>query len=77
MTSLIPSVPTSSVNQGPPTGSYAASPTIQGLPDELETLLTPKELEAMTAQQTQDVRQWIASPEFQSLLGEEQDNAKG
>jgi hypothetical protein len=71
MTYLVPSVSTSSMNQGAPTGSYATPTTVQGLPKDLATLLTPEELGELTAEQTGDLIGYLGSEHFQILLDEE------
>jgi hypothetical protein len=72
MTSLIPSVSTSSVNQGAPIGSYATPTTVQGLPDDFTTLLTPEELEAMTDQETKDLQEFLETQHFQMILDDQE-----
>jgi hypothetical protein len=71
MTSLIPSASASSVNQGAPTGSYATPTTVQGLPEDLATLLSPEEMGRLTAEQTEDLIGYLGSEHFQTLLDEE------
>jgi hypothetical protein len=71
MTSLIPSVRTSTMNQGASTGSYATPTTVQGLPEDLARLLSPEEMEQLTAEQTEDLIGYLGSEHFQTLLDEE------
>ena len=72
MTSMIPSVSTSSVYQGAPTGSYATPATVQGLPNDLATLLTPDELGAMTDHEMKDFEEFLGSQHFQMLLDDQE-----
>ena len=71
MTSLVSTAFTPSMSQGTPTGSFTAPGTVQGLPDDPLTLLTPEERGTMTAQETRDLREYINSEQFQLLLEDE------
>jgi hypothetical protein len=71
MSSLAPSTFTPSMGQGTPTGSFATRATVEGLPDDIATLLPKEMLEDMTLKQSEDLEEYFKSPEFQLLLEQE------